>query len=209
MYIFATCGDSYIEGNGDSPANVQGGIVVGAIMLRCLLPHIDWAVTGLEGDSVMTSQGFTLVGVVAACILLFPMPLNSRGEILFAASTCYRRMWRTFFYMLFFAAGSVWRRSPDSRSGSAGAGAGYPTTPMGWVGVVAAKFVIGHAISQFSVWAISYVAQLFVECCLRLYVKYVKPAMVGVWDDLRVTRASRPCPRPSSPPRLPCLTPLI
>jgi hypothetical protein len=38
-------------------------------------------------------QPFTLVSVVLACILLFPMPLNSRGEILYAASTCYRRMW--------------------------------------------------------------------------------------------------------------------
>ena len=161
-------------GNGDSPANVQGGVVVGAVMLRCLLPNFDWAIAGLEAQSVNTAQGATLVGVVLACILLFPMPLDGKGEILYAASTCYRRMWRTFFYMLFFAAGSVWRRRPEESQGP-----WIPETPGGWASVLAMKFFIGHAASQFSVWAISYVAQLFVECCLRLYVKYVKPALAG------------------------------
>ena len=161
-------------GNGDSPANVQGGVVVGAVMLRCLLPNFDWAIAGLEAQSVNTAQGATLVGVVLACILLFPMPLDGKGEILYAASTCYRRMWRTFFYMLFFAAGSVWRRRPEESQGP-----WIPETPGGWASVLAMKFFIGHAVSQFSVWAISYVAQLFVECCLRLYVKYVKPALAG------------------------------
>ena len=69
-------------------------------MLRCLLPHIDWAIAGLEAPSVITNQGFAIVSCVMACILLFPMPLNGRGEILHAAATCYRRMWRTFFYMV-------------------------------------------------------------------------------------------------------------
>ena len=101
------------------------------------------------------------------------MPLNSRGEILYASSTCYRRMWRTFFYMLFFAAGSVWREGPAAQAIE------LPTTPAGWAGVLAAKFFVGHVISQFSVWAISYVSQLFVECWLRAYVKYFKPWSVG------------------------------
>jgi serine palmitoyltransferase len=160
-------------GNGDSPANVQGGVVVGAIMLRVLLPHIDWCIAGLEASTVFTAQGFTIVGMVLAAILLFPMPLNSRGEILYASSTCYRRMWRTFFYMLFFAAGSVWREGPAAQAIE------LPTTPAGWAGVLAAKFFVGHVISQFSVWAISYVSQLFVECWLRAYVKYFKPWSVG------------------------------
>jgi serine palmitoyltransferase len=63
LYMFAIALSRM--GNGDSPANVQGGIVVGAVMLRCLLPHIDWAIAGLDTDSVMTSQGFTLVGLDA------------------------------------------------------------------------------------------------------------------------------------------------
>ena len=56
-------------GNGDSPANVQGGVVVGAIMLRVLLPHIDWCIAGLEASTVFTAQGFTIVGMVLAAIL--------------------------------------------------------------------------------------------------------------------------------------------
>ena len=52
----------------------------------------------------MTNQGFAIMSCVTACVLLFPMPLNGRGEILHAAATCYRRMWRTFFYMVGFYA---------------------------------------------------------------------------------------------------------
>ena len=65
-------------GNGDSPANVQGGVVVGAIMLRVLLPHIDWCIGGLEASTVFTAQGFALVGMVLAAILLFPMPTSAK-----------------------------------------------------------------------------------------------------------------------------------
>ena len=161
-------------GDGDSPANVQGGVVVGAVMLRALLINFDWAVAGLEAASVNTAQGFTLVGVVLACILLFPMPLDSKGEILHAASTCYRRMWRTFFYMLFFAAGSVWRRKPEGAAGPL-----FPDSKLGMCGVLLAKFCIGHFVSKFSVWAISYVAQLFTECALRVYVTSLKPVLAG------------------------------
>ena len=89
--------------------------------------------TGLEAPSVNTAQGATLVGVVLACILLFPMPLDSKGEILYAASTCYRRMWRTFFYMLFFAAGSVWRRKPEGAAGPL-----FPDSVLGMCGVLLA-----------------------------------------------------------------------
>ena len=167
-------------GDGDSPANVQGGVVVGAVMLRGLLLNFDWAIAGLEAATVNTAQGFTLVGVVLACILLFPMPLDSKGEILYAASTCYRRMWRTFFYMLFFAAGSVWRRKPEN----AEAFSFQAYSRAGLVGVIVSKCIIGHVLSKFSVWAISYVAQLFTECALRVYVTYLKPVLAG--GDRRV-----------------------
>ena len=165
-------------GNGDSPANVQGGVVVGALMLRlALLPNIDWAVAGLEAGTVRTAQGGALVAGVLACILLFPMPLDGKGEIVHAAATCYRRMWRTLFYMLFFAAGSVWRRAPEE---GVGGFERYEPEGLGARAVLfATKVGLGHAVAGFSVWAISYVAQLFVECCLRLYVKYVKPSLVG------------------------------
>jgi hypothetical protein len=42
--------------------------------------------------------------------------------------------------------------------------------------IITVKYIIGHAASQFSVWAISYVAQAFVECCLRGYVSHYKKA---------------------------------
>ena len=113
-------------------ANVQGGVVVGAVMLRCLLPNFDWAIAGLEAPSVNTAQGATLVGTLRECILLFPMPLDSKGEILYAASTCYRRMWRTFFYMLFFAAGSVWRRRPEESQGPKDPGDGRRVGARCW-----------------------------------------------------------------------------
>ena len=197
--------------NGDSPANVQGGIVVGAILLRCLLPHVEWATNGLEASTVMSSQGYVLVGIVLACVCLYPMPLNAHGEVLYAASTCYRRMWRTFSYMLFFAAGSVWR--PQSTSlpiTRDGANAFLMPSALSWLShlslvlkidfrvgarvvnrsaavvnrasyfevikIITVKYIIGHAASQFSVWAISYVAQAFVECCLRGYVSHYKKA---------------------------------
>jgi hypothetical protein len=173
-FLYMFCISLARMGDGDSPANVQGGVVVGAVMLRALLINFDWAIAGLEATTVNTAQGFTLVGVVLACILLFPMPLDSKGEILYAASTCYRRMWRTFFYMLFFAAGSVWRRKPEGASGPL-----FPTSALGMCGVLAAKFFIGHFVSKFSVWAISYVAQLFTECALRVYVTSLKPVLAG------------------------------
>ena len=173
-FLYMFCISLARMGDGDSPANVQGGVVVGAVMLRALLINFDWAIAGLEATTVNTAQGFTLVGVVLACILLFPMPLDSKGEILYAASTCYRRMWRTFFYMLFFAAGSVWRRKPEGASGPL-----FPETALGMCGVLAAKFFIGHFVSKFSVWAISYVAQLFTECALRVYVTSLKPVLAG------------------------------
>ena len=173
-FLYMFCISMARMGDGDSPANVQGGVVVGAVMLRALLINFDWAVAGLEAASVNTAQGFTLVGVVLACILLFPMPLDSKGEILHAASTCYRRMWRTFFYMLFFAAGSVWRRKPEGAAGPL-----FPDSVLGMCGVLLAKFCIGHFVSKFSVWAISYVAQLFTECALRVYVTSLKPVLAG------------------------------
>jgi len=136
------------------------------------VPHIDWMIAGLECKSVLSAQGGVLLSLVMASVLLFPMPLNSRGEIIAAAATCYRRMWRTLFYMLFFAAGSVWRRRPVNA-------APLPETPRGIAAVVLVKTVIGHLVLQMSVWAISYVAREFVEGCLRLYVKYVKPRTAG------------------------------
>jgi hypothetical protein len=81
-------------------------------------------------------------------------------------------VWFVPYCTLFFAAGSVWRRRPENSLGPA-----FPSTAAGWVGIIGTKFVIGHAISQFSVWAMSFVSQLLVECCLRLYVKSFKPAM--------------------------------
>ena len=173
-FLYMACISLARMGDGDSPANVQGGVVVGAVMLRALLINFDWAIAGLESQSVNTAQGFTLVGCVLACILLFPMPLDDKGEILYAASTCYRRMWRTFFYMLFFAAGSVWRRVPEGSTGPY-----FPSSPTLMAGVLLTKFVIGHALSRFSVWAISYVAQLFSECALRVYMTYFKPVLAG------------------------------
>ena len=173
-FLYMTCISIARMGDGDSPANVQGGVVVGAVMLRALLLNFDWAIAGLEAATVNTAQGFTLVGVVLACILLFPMPLDSKGEILYAASTCYRRMWRTFFYMLFFAAGSVWRRKPEGAAGPL-----FPDSALGMCGVLLVKFFVGHFVSKFSVWAISYVAQLFTECALRVYVTSLKPVLAG------------------------------
>ena len=173
-FLYMFCISMARMGDGDSPANVQGGVVVGAVMLRALLLNFDWAVAGLEANTVNTAQGFTLVGVVLACILLFPMPLDSKGEILYAASTCYRRMWRTFFYMLFFAAGSVWRSKPEGAAGPL-----FPESALGMFYVLLAKFCVGHFVSKFSVWAISYVAQLFTECALRVYVTSLKPVLAG------------------------------
>ena len=102
--------------NGDSPANVQGGVVLGAILLRAALLTAEWTHRGLSSTSVRNVQGFSLLALVFTLIALVPVPLNSRGKILPAASMCYRRMWRTLFYALFFYAGCVWRRPPSLSS---------------------------------------------------------------------------------------------
>ena len=97
---------------GETPANMQGGVVLGAVGLRLVLPFTEWCNTGLKAGTVMTVQGAAFLGLTAAGILLFPVPLNSRGQVLAGAQTCYRRMWRTLFYMLSFYMGSIWRNKP-------------------------------------------------------------------------------------------------
>jgi serine palmitoyltransferase len=46
-------------------------------------------------------------------------------------------------------------------------------------GVICGKFAVGHALSRFSVWGISYVAQLFTEFLLRVYMRYCEPVLAG------------------------------
>ena len=116
-----------------------------------------------------TAQGATLVGVVLACILLFPMPLDSKGEILYAASTCYRRMWHLLLHALLRR--GIGGARPEESQGP------IPETVGGGVGAGDEIFhrarrlaiSVGHPVRRAA----------FVECCLRLYVKYVKPALAG------------------------------
>ena len=50
--------------NGDSPANVQGGVVLGAILLRAALLTAEWTHRGLSSTSVRNVQGFSLLALV-------------------------------------------------------------------------------------------------------------------------------------------------
>jgi|UniRef100_A0A7S0KN70 serine palmitoyltransferase len=153
---------------GDSPANIQGGVVLGAVGLRLVLPFIDWFNSGLQAGTVMTAQGMAFVSLTSAAILLFPVPLNSRGQILAAAQTCYRRMWRTLFYMLAFSMGAIWRQKPDNA-------VLLPDTTRGWLALIAAKTIIGHIILYVTVSFFASVAKLTFEGALRVYVHQIKP----------------------------------
>lgn len=153
---------------GDSPANIQGGVVVGAVGLRLVLPSIDWFTSGLKAGTVMTVQGAAFLLLTSAAILLFPVPLNSRGQILAAAQTCYRRMWRTLFYMLAFAMGAIWRQRPENA-------ASLPDSTRGWIALIAAKSVIGHIILYVTVAFFGSAAKLTFEGALRVYVHQIKP----------------------------------
>ena len=179
--------------NGDSPANVQGGVVLGAILLRMALPTAEWTHHGLSSTSVRNAQGFSLAAVVFALIALVPMPLNSRGKILPAAAMCYRRMWRTLFYALFFYAGCVWRRPPSlSASQTTSTKATTKMTTLlspilllseaskdgnsfAFLCIILFKAALGHFILKLSVLTISNVAQLFWEYVLKVYIHSIKP----------------------------------
>ena len=153
---------------GESPANMQGGVVLGAVGLRLVLPLMDWCNAGLQAGTVMTTQGASFLALTSAAILLFPVPLNSRGHILVAAQTCYRRMWRTLFYMLAFIVGAIWREKPTKV-------AAFPTTIREWFTLIAAKAIIGHIVLYVVVLAIGSLAKISFEGALRLYVREIKP----------------------------------
>jgi serine palmitoyltransferase len=155
---------------GESPANMQGGVVLGAVGLRLVLPLAGWCEAGLEAGTVMTVQGACFLALTAAAILLFPVPLNSRGQVLAAAQTCYRRMWRTLFYMLAFCVGSIWRTTPQGN-------ATRPDTTSGWLALIALKATIGHVVLYTSVLAFGSMAKIAFEGALRLYVRQIKPRL--------------------------------
>ena len=142
--------------------------MLGAVGLRLVLPFIDWFNSGLQAGTVMTAQGMAFVSLTSAAILLFPVPLNSRGQILAAAQTCYRRMWRTLFYMLAFSMGAIWRQKPDNA-------VLLPDTTRGWLALIAAKTIIGHIILYVTVSFFASVAKLTFEGALRVYVHQIKP----------------------------------
>jgi len=174
--------------NGDSPANVQGGVVLGAILLRAALLTAEWTHRGLSSTSVRNVQGFSLLALVFTLIALVPVPLNSRGKILPAASMCYRRMWRTLFYALFFYAGCVWRRPPSLSSQATTTKMATILSPilllsqaskdgntLAFLCLVLFKAVLGHSVLKLSVVAISNFAQLFWEYVLKVYIHSIKP----------------------------------
>jgi serine palmitoyltransferase len=162
--------------NGDSPANVQGGVVLGAILLRTSLISSEWTIQGLSSKSVLNTQGFSLFALVFVLIALVPVPMNSRGKILPAASMCYRRMWRTLFYALFFYAGCVWRRAPAELMNERDrASSSITDGPFKFAFVVAFKAIVGHIVLKASIATISNVAQLFWEYVLKVYIHSVKP----------------------------------
>lgn len=152
---------------GETPANMQGGVVLGAVGLRLVLPFTEWCNTGLKAGTVMTVQGAAFLGLTAAGILLFPVPLNSRGQVLAGAQTCYRRMWRTLFYMLSFYMGSIWRNKPHPTK--------LPKTTQGWITVIAVKAFIGHFFLFLTVYVFGSLAKIAFENALRIYVREIKP----------------------------------
>jgi len=155
---------------GETPANMQGGVVLGAVGLRLVLPFAEWCNTGLNAGTVMTAQGAAFLALTAAGILLFPVPLNSRGQVLAAAQTCYRRMWRTLFYMLAFSMGAIWRGKPVLANS-------LPVTTRGWLTLIATKAVAGHIILYLTVLFFGSLAKIAFETALRVYVRELKPRL--------------------------------
>jgi len=153
---------------GESPANMQGGVVLGAVGLRLVLPVVDWCDVGLNAGTIMTVQGAYFLTLTSAAILLFPVPLNSRGQILVAAQTCYRRMWRTLFHMLAFSMGAIWRNQTKPSIS-------LPDKPQKWLSLIIIKGVIGHIVLYSAVLIFGSFAKIIFEGALRVYVSEIKP----------------------------------
>ena len=81
-FLYMFCISMARMGDGDSPANVQGGVVVGRAAAHQLRLGRRRFRGGVRGTPRRVSRWWASL----ACILLFPMPLDSKGEI--DESTC-------------------------------------------------------------------------------------------------------------------------
>jgi len=94
---------------GDSPANVQGGVAVGAFVLRCVVPYADrlalWLANGGGVAALATSrEGVALLAITAALMLTFPLrspPAFASTQPLLLRSAC------TLSFLLSFTAAAL------------------------------------------------------------------------------------------------------
>jgi serine palmitoyltransferase len=99
---------------GDNPANVQGGMVVGAIAARVVTPYADTMVIWLSTVERYAFPTFwPALGLAALMAFAFPMPVNADGTLLPIAKVNYRRTLTILLFMISFLWGSVCRDVPD------------------------------------------------------------------------------------------------
>ncbi|KAK3259831.1 Serine palmitoyltransferase 1 [Cymbomonas tetramitiformis] len=101
---------------GDTPADVQGGVVAGAVTLRVMAYFMDDIQAWLESGSLTAEGGRWFLGAAFLVVLVFPLPVDLKGNTATAATSCYTRTLGMLAFAITFICGSLARAAQHGAS---------------------------------------------------------------------------------------------
>jgi len=159
---------------GDSPADIQGGVVVGAIVPRVVVPLSDSIMLWLQEGGWNAQLVALLVAGSFSALTLFPLPINASGDVFRDALSCYHRTAVLVTFMLSFVVGKLMLAADAVEAGSLGQGPGASgeagatalaapsTAPL-----AAARMLLGLTLALVAVELVSRTVRVCVQALLQ------------------------------------------
>lgn len=153
----------------------QGGVVVGAIVPRVVVPLSDSIMLWLQEGGWNAQLVALLVAGSFSALTLFPLPINASGDVFRDALSCYHRTAVLVTFMLSFVVGKLMLAADAVEAGSLGQGPGASgeagatalaapsTAPL-----AAARMLLGLTLALVAVELVSRTVRVCVQALLQV-----------------------------------------